>query len=75
MEAVDKMVAQAKWDKGKLVIQELAERCKDASDLPSLCHKDLERKRGFLVHLAMTLTNLVPFFKGLHLTIDLWRPL
>ena len=38
-------------------------------------HKDLERKREFLVHLSMTFSNLVPFLKGLHLTIDSWRPL
>jgi hypothetical protein len=36
-------------------------------------HKDLERKRGFLGHLAMCYDLLVPFMKGFHLTIDSWR--
>jgi hypothetical protein len=74
-EAVYKTVAQAKWDKRKNIIDDLVKKCKDATDLPSLCHKDLEKKRGFLVHLAMTFNNLVPFLKGLHLTIDSWHPL
>ena len=42
-------------------------------DRPKLEHKDLERKRGFLGHVAMTFPALVPFMKGFHLTIDSWR--
>lgn len=52
---------------------ELCELCHDADNLPALNHKELERKRGFLVHLAMTFETMVPFLKGLHLTLDSWR--
>lgn len=41
--------------------------------LPWMDHKDLERKRGFLGHLAMCYDYLVPFIKAFHLTIDYWR--
>ena len=74
-ESICKTVSQEKWDKGKRIILGLAESCNDPANPPSLGHKDLESKRGFLVHLAMTFTNIIPFLKGLHLTIDSWRPL
>lgn len=74
-DAIFKTVSKEKWEKGRTIIQYLVERCK-GSDVPStLNHRDLTSKRGFLVHLSMTFTNLVPFLKGLHLTIDSWRPL
>ena len=34
----------------------------------------LERARGFLVYVARAYTPLWPYLKGLHLTIDGWRP-
>ena len=70
-----KTVSQEKWEKGKKLVQFFSERCSDPQQPPGLNHKDLERKRGFLVHLSMTFSSLVPFLKGLHLTIDSWRPL
>ena len=35
--------------------------------------KDLERERGFLVYLSRTYTSMVPYLKGIHLTLDSWR--
>jgi hypothetical protein len=75
LEAIFKTVSQEKWDKGRAIIFALAEECKDRSNPPNFCHKDLERKRGFLIHLAMTFPTIIPFLKGLHLTIDSWRPM
>jgi hypothetical protein len=74
-EAIYKTVSQEKWDKGRNLIRGLRDQCTDPQAPPSLNHKELESKRGFLVHLSMTFPNLVPFLKGLHLTIDSWRPL
>ena len=74
-DSIYKTVSQAKWDKGKLYIDNLVDKCKDPMAPPRLNHKDLESKRGFLVHLSMTFPSIVPFLKGLHLTIDSWRPL
>jgi hypothetical protein len=75
VDAIYKTVSQEKWDKGRGIVLELAKLCLDRDQPPDLCHKDLERKRGFLIHLAMTFTNIIPFLKGLHLTIDSWRDL
>jgi hypothetical protein len=71
-ERISKSISQAKWDKGAKMIDELLDRFQ-TDDRPKLEHKDLERKRGFLGHVAMTFPALVPFMKGFHLTIDSWR--
>ena len=72
---VGKTVTREKWEKGKTLVNELFNKFGDANDRPILKYKDLERKRGFLGHLCMTYKFLVPFMKGLHLTIDSWRPM
>lgn len=36
--------------------------------------KDLEKDRGFLVHLSMVYPSLTPYLKGIHLTLEMWRP-
>jgi hypothetical protein len=38
-----------------------------------LTHKQLERRRGFLVYVAQAYPSLVPYLKGIHLTLDSWR--
>ncbi len=38
-----------------------------------LNRKDLECKRGFLIHVARTYPVMTPYLKGLHQTIDGWR--
>jgi hypothetical protein len=39
----------------------------------SFHHKTLEQQRGFLVYIARTFPSLVPYLKGVHLTLDSWR--
>ena len=41
---------------------------------PSFDHKEMERRRGFLIHLDITFSSIIPFLKGIHLTLDSWRP-
>ena len=36
-------------------------------------HKQLERCQGFLIYVARTFKSMVPYLKGLHLTLDSWR--
>jgi len=36
-------------------------------------HKTLEQQRGFFVYVARTYPSLVPYLKGIHLTLDSWR--
>jgi len=35
-------------------------------------HKMLEQQRGFLVYIARMFPSLVPYLKGIHLTLDSW---
>mmetsp|Transcript_9223 Transcript_9223/g.14191 ORF Transcript_9223/g.14191 Transcript_9223/m.14191 type:complete len:92 (+) Transcript_9223:3250-3525(+) len=37
-------------------------------------HKTAERYHGFLVYVSRTYDALVLYLKGLHLTLDSWRP-
>ena len=64
------MVSQEKWEKTKLLIKELS-RTVEQDFLP------LQRLlviRGFLIYVVRTYPWLNPYIKGLHLTIDSWRP-
>jgi hypothetical protein len=72
-QTICKTVSQEKWDKGCTIVENLSARCQDRSHPANIGHKDLESKRGFLVHLAMTFTTIIPFLKGLHFTIDSWH--
>ena len=40
---------------------------------PELVHKELLADRGFLVYVTWTYPALVPYLKGFHLTIEMWR--
>lgn len=64
------LTSQQKWDKGKRIIRGLLAEVQKGLGL-SL--KALLKDRGFMVHLSMTYPILVPFLKGLHLTVDSWR--
>ena len=63
-------VSQAKWDKAKSIIHRIQQELETS---PTLNHKQLERDRGFLIHLASTFTAINPYLKGIHLTLDSWR--
>ena len=61
---------QEKWCKGKgLVLGWLTAVKGDGK----LVRKELEKGRGFLVHLARTYPIISPYLKGLHHTLESWR--
>jgi hypothetical protein len=64
------MVSQEKWDRTKALIQELS----DLLANPPLPLHRLLQIRGFLIYVVRTYKWLNPYIKGLHLTIDSWRP-
>lgn len=66
--------AQQKWDKCKDFVRRWLDEVKDAGLEAALDHKDLERGRGNLVYLCRTYPSLTPFLKGIHHTLDSWRP-
>jgi len=65
------LFTQEKWDRAKDIVQEMLVRleCSGCFDF-----KTLERHRGFLVYITRTYPALTPYLKGIHLTIDSWRP-
>jgi hypothetical protein len=70
---IGKTVTQEKWDKARGIVLSIAEKVLGDGPMQDLDHKLLEQQRGFLVHLTMTFSSLVPFLKGIHLTLDSWR--
>ena len=40
---------------------------------PRLSHKELLTDRGFLVYVTRTYSAMIPYLKGFHLTIEMWR--
>ena len=59
-----------KWSKAQQCILDLQAEIEQHS---SVDHKQLERTRGFFIHLQRTYPVIAPFLKGMHLTLDGWR--
>lgn len=64
-------VSQERWDKAKGIIQWMLS-CIAESD--KIDFKTLESHRGFLIYLVRTYPAMNPYLKGIHLTLDSWRP-
>jgi hypothetical protein len=59
-----------KWSKAQQCILDLQAEIEQHS---SVDHKQLERTRGFFIHLPRTYPVIAPFLKGMHLTLEGWR--
>jgi hypothetical protein len=60
-----------KWTKAQGLLESLkAEMASSAT----LQRKPLESMRGFFIHLMQTFPIITPYLKGIHLTLDGWRP-
>jgi hypothetical protein len=70
-EGVYVTVSQEKWDKSKRYIGDIVE---ELSRMNVLNHKELERKRGFFIYVTRTYPAMVPYLKGIHQTLETWRP-
>ena len=69
-------VSQKKWDKAKAYIsgwRNIMVESRKNSTLAEYDHKLMEQGRGFLVYLSRTYTSMIPYLKGIHLTLDSWR--
>jgi len=64
-------VTSERWTKTRNIIRWIADSM-DTGD--TLEFKTLERYRGFLVYVARTYPVMTPYLKGIHLTLDSWRP-
>lgn len=69
--AVTVSVTQDRWTKAVDIISWIAESIKHSADIE---FKKLESYRGYLVYLSRTYPILTPYLKGIHLTLDSWRP-
>lgn len=75
-EPVYKLVTQLRWDKARRLLGEirnLFEQGEDENKQVWLPRDRLESARGFLIYVGRTYTTMLPYLKGLHLTIDGWR--
>lgn len=61
----------AKWTKGRDLVEGWIKEIKDNKGM--LDRKNLEKGRGFLVHLSRTYPVLVPYLKGIHNVLESWR--
>ena len=66
------LTSQEKWDRAKGIIAKWKDTLLDKGCY--LNRKELEKDRGFLVHLRMVYPSITPYLKGLHLTLEMWRP-
>ncbi|KAL7557429.1 hypothetical protein ACA910_015264 [Epithemia clementina (nom. ined.)] len=55
-------------------VQAHVESLKKWSAQALIDRKALQRTRGFLVYVTLTYSSMTPYFKGLHLTLESWRP-
>jgi hypothetical protein len=65
------VVSQERWDKAKKMIQWMSGAIQDG---PTIEHKTLEKYRGYLIYLCRSYPAINPYPKGIHLTLDSWRP-
>jgi hypothetical protein len=64
-------VTQEHWDKAKAMIEWIRQSITEGNDIN---FKTLESYRGFLIYFSRTYPSCIPFLKGIHLTLDSWRP-
>ena len=65
------LVSVERWRRTQEIISSIED---EMSAGPFLLHKPLERARGFLVYIARTYpTMIVPYLKGIHLTLEMWQ--
>ena len=64
------LVSDKKWQKTQATVRDLVDRTTANSEVE---RKALERIRGFLIYVSRTYRWMVPYLKGIHLTIDSWR--
>ena len=70
-DSVTLLVSEEKWLKTKNWIYWVLEHVDDDQ---GISHKELLSCRGFLAYVSRTYTTFRPYLRGLHKTIDDWRP-
>ena len=66
-------ISQKKWDRARLIIYKWFGQITQPNCATEVNYKDWKVMLGFLVHLAMTYSNMTPFLKGFYCTLNEWR--
>lgn len=64
-------VSQERWNKTREILKWIQAEMEESDTID---FKQLERSRGFLIYIARTFPMLTPYLKGIHLSLDSWRP-
>ena len=70
-DGVKATVTDVKWLKTRDLIEEIWTMMEGGKHIP---HKRLTQIRGFLIYVARTYNWMTPYLKGIHQTINMWRP-
>ena len=65
------LTSEEKWCKFKDILRKWLERLEEGET--ELDHKELLSDRGFCVYLTKSYPPMIPYLKGFHLTIEMWR--
>ena len=71
LEQVTVLVSEEKWNKTKHWIRWVLEQIGESEGIP---YRKLLSCRGFLIYVSRTYRPFKPYLRGLHKTIDSWRP-
>ena len=71
---VVKLVTQERWTKTREMIRDIANDLNEGGKGRLLDRGVLGSRRGFLVYVARTYDFMVPYLKGIHATMESWRP-
>ena len=66
------LTSQEKWDRAKVIVGKWKNYLE--VEVAMLNCKELKKDRGFMVHMSMVYPALVPYLKGMHLSLEMWRP-
>jgi hypothetical protein len=66
------LTSAKKWTKMKNILDKWW-KLVSTHQAPKLSHKELLLDRGFLVYVTRTYPAMIPYLKGFHLTIEMWR--
>ena len=71
-EGLHGLVSQYRWDKTWILMAELVGMEQEGSE--GIHQASMKYNRGFLVYVSRTYRDMNPYFKGIHLDLDSWRP-
>lgn len=71
---VAKLVTQVRWTKTRKMIRSIQRELLGSGESKILHRATLGSQRGFLVYVARTYDFLKPYLKGIHATMESWRP-